>query len=101
LERGVLFGVIVHAAEIGTCPDASFGVFAKCIDGIIGKGIGVEEFFPEIGQAACIQIKYEDAGFRAQPELAGGILQYIPYVDGRLVGVVSQDVLVVAGGGVE
>jgi hypothetical protein len=61
LKGGILPGVIIYAAEISSCPYAAPGVFAKGIDGVVGEGIGIEEFFPEVGQPACVNVQYEYA----------------------------------------
>src|ERR1700761_8226391 len=41
LEQVILFGIIIDAAEIGSCPDASLAVLAKGIDGVIGDRVRV------------------------------------------------------------
>jgi len=56
-----MFGVIVYAAKVGAYPYTSFGVFTKAVHRIVGKRIGVEEFFPEVGGTTGVDIQDEDA----------------------------------------
>jgi len=93
--------VIVDASKVGASPYTPLGILTKGIDGIVGKGVGIEEFLSDVGDLARIGIDNVYARLGRHPEFVGRVLQYIPDINGRPVGIVGEYILVLSRGGVK